>query len=138
MKARFLGALVLAVWFSLPAPSFAQAKPDTSHVRVHRVLIDSMKASLSLTDEQTAKLQAIFKSAHEQALKDREFYKGYRQAMMKAAKERTEKTEKEIMALLTDEQKKKYEKFRKERAAQNQENQKKKKKSRKQEQQTTP
>jgi len=127
MKARFIGflsALMITGGLMLPTQAFsqAQAKPDTSHF----FTVDTLKARLGLTDEQTEKIRFIVKAGKEQVTKDYKLYKGYSQTMREAMLASHEKMTKEILALLTDEQKKKFEQFQKERAALKKDKRKKK------------
>jgi len=137
---RFLSVFVLA-GLLLPAPSFAQAKTDSSRRALKaksdssRALlktrmdsthfsIDSLKIRLALTPEQEMKIREIIKVNREQAKQDRELYKGVATAQLRAAKERFDKSDGEILALLDANQKKKYEALKKERLGRIKETQK--------------
>lgn len=108
---KFFSILIIGLVF-LSTSVFSQMMRDSSRNFMN---IDHLKTQLSLSDEQTAKLQGILESFRKQTQTDREKYQGDRPAMMKAAQERILKLDKEMEALLTPEQLKKYEQMKQER-----------------------
>ncbi len=74
-----------------------------------------LKERLSLTDEQTTKVMAIFETSLKQMMDKMPELMGDREAMRKAMTEMTAKNDKEIERLLTKEQAKKFAEFKKER-----------------------
>jgi len=117
---ELLSVLVFATLL-LPAPSFAQAKTDSSRARLKMRLdsthfsIDSLIIRLALTPEQETKVRELRKAHQEQTAKDHELYRGVAMAQLRASKERFDKFDKEMLAVLDANQKKKYEAFKKER-----------------------
>lgn len=103
---------LIIVLFLFSSPVFSQMMRDSSRNFMN---IDHLKKQLSLSDEQTAKLQGILETFRKQAWEDREKYQGDRPAMMKAAQERILKLDKDMEALLTPEQLKRYEQMKQER-----------------------
>jgi len=140
---RLWPVLILITVFLLPAYALAQTEPDSSRKALRgqaksdssraflkmnstRFAIDSLKIRLALTPEQETKIGEILKIYREQAVADRELYKGFPQAQIRATKERFDKADKEIFALLDEKQKKKYEVLKKERFTRMKETQKQK------------
>ncbi|MDE3057810.1 MAG: hypothetical protein KGJ59_07630 [Bacteroidota bacterium] len=90
----------------------AQTSEDSSRA-ANRAAV--LKDSLGLSDEQTAKVQAIFLKSMGQMAKEREEHQGDRMEMMQAMRTHMQEMDKEINALLTPDQQKKYEQLVKER-----------------------
>lgn len=107
---KFFSMLIIGLVF-LSTPVFSQIMRDSSRNFMN---IDHLRTRLSLSDEQTAKLQGILDSFRKQTQTDREKYQSDRPVMMKAAQERILKLDKEMEALLTPEQLKKYEQMKQE------------------------
>lgn len=74
-----------------------------------------LKEQLKLDDEQTKKIEEIFKSAQEKMQEAMGNAQGDRDAMRKMMMDMRAKADKEIEALLTKDQKKKYDELKKER-----------------------
>ncbi|MDD8017264.1 MAG: hypothetical protein PHP42_02705 [Bacteroidota bacterium] len=78
-------------------------------------MVQRLKDSLSLSDQQVTKIKVILDKQREEGRKDWEAHQGDRDAMRSAMMKRMEKSDVEIEKLLTKEQKKKYEEIKKHR-----------------------
>lgn len=145
MSLKAVGLINVAVIAALllPAPSFAQAKTDSSRtilktrsdssrarfierMNSRHFSADSLKRRLSLSPEQETKVRELVQAYQEQTMADRELYKGVAMAQLRASKERFDKFDKEMLAVLDANQKKKYEAFKRELGNRNKETPRKK------------
>jgi hypothetical protein len=76
-----------------------------------------LKDSLSLSDEQTKKVEQVYEDAQTDMMIAFETNQGDREAIRKAMMATTEKTDKKIESLLNDKQKKKFAEMKKRREA---------------------
>jgi periplasmic protein CpxP/Spy len=78
-------------------------------------MIQRLKDSLSLSQEQVTKIKAILDKQQEEGKKDWDANQGDRDAMRTLMMKRMEKSDVEIEKILTKEQKKKYQEIKKQR-----------------------
>ena len=108
-SARILGAAFSLV--ALTQIAFSQGMMmATPEERAKR-----LTERLSLTEDQTKKVQEIFKNADKERSEKMESVRGDRDAMREQMTAIMANTDKQIEKILTDEQKKKYEELKKER-----------------------
>ena len=73
--------------------------------------IKQLKADLNLTDEQTVKIEAIFKEQMDEFMKLRDSFSGDRSGIREKFMSIRDKYNKKINSVLTEEQQKKYKKM---------------------------
>ena len=106
-------AMVVMVGLMISLSSFVASAQRVQQTPTNRA--QHLKESLSLTDEQTAQVQAIYENSQKEMSAVSDSLKGNGKSMRQARREIMDKADKQIEQLLTDDQKTKFAELKKKR-----------------------